>query len=56
MDFPEPVVSVSVEPVSKGTRILYLNPSNLVKKIQPLKSLLMKRQVKQLFLEWVNCI
>ena len=57
MDFPEPVVSVSVEPVSKGIRILYLNPcKSLVKKIQPLKFLLMRRQVKQLFLGWVNCI
>ena len=58
MDFPEPVVAVSVEPVSKGDQDLLSKGhcKNWEKKIQHLKFQLMKKQVKPLYLEWVNFI
>ena len=57
MDFPEPVVAVSVEPVSKGDQdLLSKGLQKLERKIQLLKFQPMKKQVKQLYLEWVSFI
>ena len=57
MDFPEPVVAVSVEPVSKGDQdSLSKGLQKLGEEDPTLRCLPMKRQVRQLFLEWANFI
>ena len=57
MDFPEPVVAVSVEPVSKADQdALSKSLSKLGEEDPTFKFLLMKKLVKLLLLVWENCI
>ena len=55
MEFPEPVISVAIEPKTKaGQEKMGIALQKLLKKIQLSELRLMKKQVKQLLLVWVN--
>ncbi len=57
MEFPEPVISMAIEPKSKGDREkLAMALSSLSMKIPLSAYRQTKRQVKQLSREWENCI
>lgn len=57
MEFPEPVISIAVEPKTKGDQEKWaLLWGVWRKKIHHSAFLLMKKQVRQLCLVWVNCI
>ncbi len=57
ISFPDPVISVAVEPKTRLTRRKWAQPCrNYLKKILHLKSARTKRQDKRSYPVWVNCI
>ena len=57
MEFPDPVISVAVEPKTKADQEKWVSPLLVwLKKILPSRSKLTLKQARLLFLVWANCI